>query len=413
MKLSERFKEIRDFTIKLCEPLAIEDYSAQPVIDVSPPKWHLAHTTWFFETFILKENVKGYKEFHPEFNYLFNSYYNTAGDRVQRPSRGVMTRPGVEEIKAFRAHVDAAMVDFLNASNLNPEQRHFVEVGLQHEQQHQELLITDLKYILNQFPILPVYTKDFEYSDLKQSPAAFYRIKEGIHEIGFESQGEDYEFAFDNESPRHKVYLNAFQISERLVTNGEYFEFMKAGGYEQFQYWLSEGWDWVNSNAINAPHYWYDMKGVWKQFTLAGLKDMNWNAPVTHISFFEADAYARWKGCRLPKEEEWEVAARQYGDVDNGNFVDEGNFHPKAGNGNQFYGDCWEWCNSAYLSYPGYKQEEGALGEYNGKFMINQMVLRGGSCATSRSHIRETYRNFFHPNLRWQFTGIRLAKDDN
>ncbi len=404
---SKRYLEIRSFTQDLCKPLKTEDYVAQPIIDVSPPKWHLAHTTWFFETFILKEFVKGYKIFHQDYNFLFNSYYNTAGDRVIRPSRGNMTRPSVEEVLEFRAYVDEHMVKLLDEGIKDESLAHFIEVGLNHEQQHQELLICDIKYILNQAPLYPAYKDNFQKSNLKSRPLQYYRFDEGVYEIGFEGN----EFSFDNERGKHKTFLHAFSIADRLVNNAEYMEFILDGGYENSVHWLSDGWDWVQNNNINSPLYWFKDDGDWKQFTLYGKQDIDWYAPVTHVSFYEADAFARWKGQRLATEAEWEVACLDYGDIDKGNFVDSGKMKPLADGNNQFYGDCWEWCNSAYLPYPGYEQAEGALGEYNGKFMINQMVLRGGSCATSKSHIRPTYRNFFHPNLQWQYTGVRLAKD--
>lgn len=402
-----RYQSIRNFTRELCEPLRTEDFVAQPVVDVSPPKWHLAHTTWFFENFILKPHLKGYKSFHPQYNYLFNSYYNSVGQRVMRPNRGTMTRPGVEDILKYREHVDAGMDKLLTKGLSDENLLNFIEIGLQHEQQHQELLVTDLKFILNQAPIFPAYREDYHPSSLKSQSTSYYRFKEGLYDIGFDGEG----FAFDNEREKHKVYLRAFGIADRLVNNAEFYEFMLDGGYENPMFWLSDGWDWLQQNKINTPLYWHKHQEEYKIFTLFGLKEIDWYAPVTHVSFYEADAFARWKGMRLPTEAEWEVTVEDYGEIDASNFVEDQRFKPIANGHNQLYGDCWEWCNSAYLPYPGYKQEAGALGEYNGKFMINQMVLRGGSCVTSRSHIRASYRNFFHPHLQWQFSGIRLAKD--
>lgn len=404
---SKRYLEIRNFTKDLCKPLRTEDYVAQPVVDVSPPKWHLAHSTWFFEKFILSEFSTAYKTFHKDYNFLFNSYYNTAGERVIRPSRGTMTRPSVEEILKYRSHVDNHMVKLIDAGIENEELAHFIEVGLNHEQQHQELLVCDIKYILNQAPLYPAYKEAYQKSNLKSRPISYYRFDEGVYEIGFNGD----EFAFDNERNKHKVFLNAFSIADRLVNNAEFMEFILDDAYKNPELWLSDGWDWIQNNNISAPLYWFQEDDEWMYFTLYGKQEIDWYAPMTHLSFYEADAFARWKGQRLPNEAEWEIACMDYGDIEKGNFVESKEFKPIADGNNQFYGDCWEWCNSAYLAYPGYKQAKGALGEYNGKFMINQMVLRGGSCATSKSHIRPTYRNFFQPNLQWQFSGIRLAKD--
>lgn len=406
-KLELRFKQVRDTTEALCKPLAAEDYVPQPMVDVSPPKWHLGHTTWFFETFLLKPFLKGYREYHPDFSYVFNSYYESVGKRVVRTNRGNLSRPRTEEIYEYRQYVNKHMESLLN-QNLSEEALTFMETGLQHEQQHQELLVTDLKYILGSNPLLPEYKK-IEYPQGEEQPINWLSVDEGIYQIGHKGAG----FHWDNEKGAHKVYLHAFEAMDRLVTNAEFMEFMEAGGYQQFQWWLSDAWEWVKENQITAPLYWYKMEGNWKQYTLGGVKPIDPHAPVTHISFFEAEAYARWKGQRLLTEFEWEVLCNQCNDQDvhNQNFVDMGLLHPCPANGKrQLLGDCWEWTNSAYLPYPGYHQEEGALGEYNGKFMINQMVLRGGSCATPSSHIRPTYRNFFHTAARWQFTGIRLAR---
>lgn len=410
--LVEDYFAVRNLSVKLCQPLQTEDYVAQPVIDVSPPKWHLGHTTWFFETFILKAYQSDYKEFHPRYNYVFNSYYESVGERVLRIKRGDMTRPTVAEVYAYREYVDQAMKAFLESqTDLSERFLQVLELGLNHEQQHQELFLTDLKYTFGQNPLHPVYHDGKStYQKASDLSEKFLKVEAGLYEVGFE--GKD--FHFDNEEGRHQVYLHAFQFQDRLITNGEYLEFIQSGAYQQFQHWHAEGWDWVKNNQIFAPRYWQEIEGEWYHFSLRGLEKINWEEPVTHISFYEASAYANWRGKRLLTEFEWEVACQQYNPKppELANFVDDEHFHPIARQGDnlQLWGDVWEWTNSAYLPYPYFKAEEGAIGEYNGKFMVNQMVLRGGSCATSLNHIRMTYRNFFHPYLRWQFTGIRLAE---
>jgi len=409
----KRFQSIRKQTIELCKPLAVEDFVAQPVTDVSPPKWHLGHTTWFYEALVLENYGDNYTEFDKRYNYLFNSYYESVGDRVQRPNRGYMTRPTVNEIILYREYVEDHMIKFLknNSDKIDDKLGYILELGLQHEQQHQELLITDFKFILGQNPMFPVY-KDFipKEDEVTNKKENFIGIEEGIYEIGFNGKG----FSFDNELGVHKVFLHPFKFQDRLITNREYLEFMDEGGYSRFNFWLSEGWEWVKMNNIHAPQYWHRIDDTWFVYTLSGLEELNQDEPVTHISYFEADAYARWKRKRLLTEFEWEVAALKFepGPVKGSNFVENGNFRalPPLGGSKQFFGDAWEWTASAYLPYPGFKESEGAIGEYNGKFMVNQMVLRGGSCVTSVKHIRPTYRNFFHPHLRWQFTGIRLAE---
>lgn len=403
------FRDIRETTERLCLPLKTEDYGAQPMVDVSPPKWHLAHSTWFFENFILIKYKKDYKVFHPTYGYLFNSYYESIGERVSRAKRGDMTRPTVEEVYAYRSYVDRQMLDLLESPEQIPED--ILLLGLNHEQQHQELLLTDLKYTLAQNPLYPAYNG---YTDTSREETEFLQgdyleVEEGIYQIGSDSSS----FCFDNERGLHKVYLHGFRFMDRLITNSEYLEFMEDGGYKNFRHWLLEGWEWVKANHINAPLYWQKIEGDWYSYTLSGLKKVSLNAPVTHISYFEADAYASWKGKRLLTEAEWEVAARQYAGELNplANFLEGGFYEPKpAGYNNQLFGDTWEWTSSAYLPYPFYQKSSGAVGEYNGKFMINQMVLRGGSCVTPEDHIRHSYRNFFHPDKRWQFTGIRLAE---
>jgi ergothioneine biosynthesis protein EgtB len=380
--LRELYLAVRSYTEKLCEPLEIEDYVPQPVVDVSPPKWNIAHTTWFFEEMILKNFSQDYKVFDESFRFLFNSYYNSVGERTLRDHRGDLSRPTVKRIFEYRKYVDEKMYEFLD-SDLAQDVRDLVILGLNHEQQHQELFLTDLKYIFGVNPLFPVYRNDFLPIEVTESEQGdFIEINGGTFDIGFDGGG----FCFDNELALHKVFLNDFSICERLVSNREYTEFIEDGGYGDFRLWHSEGWDWVRQNGIEKPLYWHDLNGELVQYTYAGLGKIWPNAPVCHISFYEASAFAEWKGCRLPTEFEWEAAS--------------GRFR---------WGLRWEWTNSAYLPYPGFKKAAGAVGEYNGKFMINQMVLRGGSVVTPPGHSRKTYRNFFHPHLRWQFTGIRLA----
>jgi len=414
-KLQEKYKKVRNLTEKLCEPLEIEDYVVQPIEDVSPPKWHLAHTTWFYETFILEKYSKNYRPFHKLYNFLFNSYYHHVGDRWQRPERGNLSRPTVKEIYEYRKAIDEQMLNLIQSleNNSISEFLPLFELGLNHEQQHQELLLTDLKYNLANNPLNPIYHKGNGQSDIETKKMNFIHLDSGNYEIGFKGE----HFHFDNEKPNHKVYLNEFLLADRLVTNGEYLKFLDDGGYQSFQYWLSSGWDTLQEEAWENPLYWQKIDGQWYEITLNGRVKLNLNAPVTHISFFEAEAYATWANKRLPTEAEWEVAAfLTKSDPIEGNFVEKQNFHPvpvssKNQKIRQLFGDVWEWTGSSYLPYPGYRQAEGALGEYNGKFMIDQMVLRGGSCASSKDHIRETYRNFFQTDKRWQFTGIRLADD--
>jgi len=383
MTLSKHFLDTRKHTVSICKPLTIEDHVVQVAIFASPAKWHLAHTTWFFETFILKVHTPAYKEFHKDFNFLFNSYYNNAGDRVFRADRGNMTRPGVEEIYNYRKYVDKAMLELI-ANSEDDNVKELITLGIHHEQQHQELLLTDIKYMLGHNPLFPVYDKDTSLLQNEENEeAGFHAVKEGVYEIGFQGTG----FSYDNELGVHKVYLHDFEISKGLVTNKEYMQFIEDDGYSNFNYWLDEGWSWVEENKINAPLYWHKVKGEWHHFTLNGLQKVDPKSIVKHISFYEAAAFAEWKGMRLPTEFEWEVAAEKLN-----------------------WGKRWEWTNSAYLPYPNFNKAEGAIGEYNGKFMINQMVLRGASIATAPNHSRKTYRNFFSTDARWQYTGIRLAK---
>ncbi|MGE8536189.1 MAG: ergothioneine biosynthesis protein EgtB [Chryseobacterium sp.] len=379
----KKYSEIRNHSVEICSPLEIEDYVVQPIVDVSPPKWHLGHTTWFFETFILQPNFPGYEVFDPQYNFVFNSYYETIGARVIRTDRGNLSRPSVSDVFKYREYVDQKMDEFLQNGYLTESLESLLELGLNHEQQHQELLLTDIKYILGHNPLFPAYKK--ENTSKKETAGNFEMISfpEGIYEIGFKGEG----FCFDNELGRHKVYLNDFKICSQLVTNKEYLEFIEAGGYEDFRHWHAEGWDWVKQNNAKSPLYWHCIDGKWMNYTLNGLQEIDLEEAVCHISFFEASAFASWKGKRLPTEAEWEVASAHLE-----------------------WGKRWEWTNSAYLPYPGYKKEAGAVGEYNGKFMVNQMVLRGASAATPHGHSRNTYRNFFQTHLQWQFTGIRLAQ---
>jgi len=379
--LLKKYDTVRKNSELICAPLQPEDYVVQPVVDVSPPKWHLAHTTWFWEEFVLSQYLQGYQRFHPRYAFLFNSYYDSVGERVLRPQRGNMSRPTVREVLDYRHYVDEHMKKLLeqDAEHLHD----LVEVGLNHEQQHQELLYTDIKYILGHNPLFPVYDKTFnEWSGTGQQPG-YAQVSEGHYFIGAE-QGY---FSFDNEHGRHRVWLEDFTIAKNLVTNGEYLEFIQAGGYEQPHYWSSDGWAWVREQNIYAPLYWHEIDGRWHRYSLSGLQAVVDEEPVIHVSFYEAAAFAEWRGERLPTEFEWEAASNQFS-----------------------WGQRWEHTNSAYLPYPGYQRPEGALGEYNGKFMINQMVLRGASVATPAGHSRHTYRNFFPPFARWQFTGIRICK---
>ncbi|MGH1518129.1 ergothioneine biosynthesis protein EgtB [Chryseobacterium sp. JK1] len=381
--ITKKYMEIRGHSEKICAPLEIEDYVVQPIVDVSPPKWHLGHTTWFFETFILLPNFPGYQVFDPQYNFVFNSYYETIGTRVIRTDRGNLSRPSVSEVYQYRKYVDEQMKIFLQSEFMKESIEPLLELGLNHEQQHQELLLTDIKYILGHNPLFPPYTKEQNNIPMISGDAQMLSFSEGVYEIGFKGEG----FCFDNELGRHKVFLDHFEIASQLVTNGEYLEFMEAGGYSDFRHWHAEGWDWVKQNHVKSPLYWHYIDDSWQYYTLNGLQEIDLQSPVCHISFYEASAFASWKQMRLPTEAEWEVASHHFD-----------------------WGSRWEWTNSAYLPYPHFKKEAGAVGEYNGKFMVNQMVLRGASEATPKGHSRNTYRNFFQTNLKWQFTGIRLAR---
>jgi ergothioneine biosynthesis protein EgtB len=412
--LVRRYHQVRQFTEGLCQPLVTEDYVIQAMPDVSPPKWHLAHTSWFFETFVLASASPGYRSPHSSYAYLFNSYYVAAGERHSRPKRGLLSRPTVEEVYRYRAYVDQHMTAFLEG--LDGEELDtwspIVELGLHHEQQHQELILTDLKYNFACNPLRPAYaTPNIPPRAQAVSALQWVRFPESVSWIGHDGQG----FAFDNESPRHRSFVEPFQLASRLITNGEYLAFMADGGYERPELWLSMGWDTVQREGWEAPLYWEQRHGAWWVMTLAGMQPVQEAEPVCHVSYYEADAYARWAEARLPTEVEWEVAASPL--PIRGNFVEQQTLHPVPVSQTdtavplaQMFGDVWEWTQSHYSPYPGYTAAAGALGEYNGKFMANQFVLRGGSCATSVSHIRPTYRNFFPADARWQFMGIRLAR---
>ncbi len=405
-----RYSDVRRQSESLCKPLAVDDYQVQSVIDASPPKWHLAHVTWFFETFLLKPFLEGYEPLDPRYEQLFNSYYNTVGPFHPRAQRHTLSRPTVEQVYEYRAHVDRHMAELIAA----PTRAHRAEVGkrltlgLNHEQQHQELLLMDIKRNFLANPLYPVYTPRRESSAHEAPPMRWLDFPGGIREMGYGGAG----FAFDNEVPRHKVFLREYRLGSRPVTNGEYLEFVEDRGYARPELWLSDGWAAVRERGWTAPLYWMNLDGAWHEMTLSGLRALDPAEPVCHASFYEADAYARWRNARLPTEPEWETAAS--GEPIAGNFVESGICHPRPASGpddRQWFGDVWEWTASAYSPYPGYRPLEGALGEYNGKFMANQYVLRGGCCATPLSHMRATYRNFFYPHDRWPFTGIRLASD--
>jgi ergothioneine biosynthesis protein EgtB len=409
--IAEQYKRVRGFSEHLCQALVTEDYVIQSMPDVSPTKWHLAHVTWFWETFLLSQAVPAYQPLHPEYAYLFNSYYNSLGTRHSRPKRGMLSRPTVEEVYQYRHSIDQQVLALLAESDerqlaaLLPT----ITLGLNHEQQHQELILTDIKHLLSCNPLHPAYMTGVSIRESHVPALEWITYPEGLCWIGHEGEG----FFFDNEEPRHRQFLQAFRLASRLITNGEYLEFIEDGGYRNPLLWLSDGWNTVQQEGWDAPLYWEKHDGHWWMMTLSGRHAVDKTEPVCHVSYYEADAYARWADARLPTEAEWEMAAREV--PLEGNFAEQGFYHPTApsssGKLTQMYGDVWEWTQSPYTPYPGYKPAPGAVGEYNGKFMCNQFVLRGGSCVTPQSHIRLTYRNFFPPNARWQFTGIRLAKE--
>ena len=424
--LSRRYRAIRSVSLRLCQTLSPEDAAAQSMPDASPAKWHLAHTTWFFETFVLSRfsevGADAYRVFHPRFEYLFNSYYNAVGEQFSRPDRGLLTRPSLEDIGDYRAHVDRALTALLeDPGRLPPEALEIVELGLHHEQQHQELLLTDIKHLLSINPLEPVFRASKTPDAAAVRSLGWHRYAGGLVEAGHGGAG----FSFDNETPRHRAYLEPFDLASRPIRNGEFAAFIADGGYRRPDLWLSEGLAMCQEENWQAPLYWQRRDDRWWQFTLAGMRPVRMEEPVCHVSFYEADAFARWAECRLPTELEWEHAAQ---DVPvEGNFLEAGRFHPDAPldppatlagareptreTPLQLFGDVWEWTASPYRPYPGFRAAAGALGEYNGKFMSSQMVLRGGSCVSPRSHLRASYRNFFYPGARWQFSGFRLARD--
>jgi ergothioneine biosynthesis protein EgtB len=404
--LAARYRATRARTERLCAPLEPDDYQLQSMPDCSPPKWHLAHTAWFFETFVLAPHAPGFRPHHPQFFYLFNSYYDAVGERWPRPARGLLSRPTVAEVYAYRHSVDERMLALLEsaADRTLAELVPVVELGLNHEEQHQELLLTDLKHAFGLNPLRPQYAPPGETARAAATPTEWERHPAGVRWVGHGGAG----FAFDNEGPQHLVFVAAFEIASRLVTNGDFLHFIEAGGYDRPELWLSDGWAARQRDGWTAPLHWHRDGTEYALLTLRGMRPLDPAEPVCHVSYYEADAYARWAGARLPTEFEWETAAD--GREVTGNFLDSGSLHPSSDE-NSFYGDAWVWTASPYVAYPGYRPAAGALGEYNGKFMCNQMVLRGGSCVTPAGHVRPTYRNFFPPAARWQFSGLRLAKD--
>lgn len=444
------YAAVRAASLALAVPLSDEDCCAQSMPDASPVKWHLAHTTWFFETFVLEPRETGFAPFHPAFRVLFNSYYNGVGAKHPRPQRGLLTRPSMAQVLDYRHDVDARMDRLLAALEGAPVEQQaglaaLVELGLQHEQQHQELILTDVKHLLSCSPLWPAYrlqsaggavtAADARSTAAEAPPLLWRRFEGGVTEIGHAAEAEGAGFAFDNESPRHRVYLQPYALASRPVSTGEYLAFVEAGGYRDPALWLAEGWDWIRSQGLEHPLYWRCLSdggqgegtqgAGWHEFTLSGLRPLQAAAPVVHLSYYEADAYARWAGARLPTEAEWEAAAAAAASrAGQGHFADSGVLHPRPATAaprpadaarppllEQMFGDVWEWTQSSYAAYPGFRVAEGAVGEYNGKFMVNQYVLRGGSCATPAGHVRATYRNFFPATARWQFSGLRLARD--
>ncbi|MBS0448514.1 MAG: ergothioneine biosynthesis protein EgtB [Proteobacteria bacterium] len=415
--LALRYRQVRDASIALVAPLGAEDCQVQSMPDASPAKWHLAHTTWFFETFILERHEAGFQAYDPAFRILFNSYYQGVGERHPRPRRGLLTHPTLDVVKRYRAQVDERMQALLSTSPADdPALVELVVLGLQHEQQHQELILTDIKHALAHSPGHPPYARRWPMTAVQDQPLTWFGHEGGLVEHGHEP-ARDGRFAFDNETPRHRTFLAPFELASRPVTYGEYLAFIDDAGYRRPELWLSMGWDWVQADQREAPLYWRRDGRVWLNHTLQGEVEIDPRTPITHLSYFEADAYARWADARLPTEFEWEHAARALTQLPRGNFADRGAYHPMpqaeptSREPVQMYGDVWEWTQSNYNPYPGYRPLPGAVGEYNGKFMCNQFVLRGGSCATPASHIRASYRNFFPPDAQWQFSGLRLARD--
>lgn len=409
-----RFRRVRDRSESLADPLSPEDQTAQSMADASPAKWHLAHTSWFFETFLLEPHLPAYRSFDPHYRMLFNSYYEAVGPRPPRPERGLITRPGTAEIADYRLHVTAAMLHLIDGADEEswPRLAPLIALGLAHEEQHQELILTDILHLFSCNPLRPAYCPAARARDGEAPPLDWFLYDGGLREIGHRGGG----FAFDNEGPCHQAWLAPFRLASRLVTNGEYRRFIEEDGYRRPEFWLSDGWAAVQQQGWQAPLYWL---GDGMQMTLAGPQPLDEAAPVCHVGFYEADAFARWAGKRLPTEQEWECAARLLPPEELGyraNLLDSGALRPlpapvRPGHPAQMFGDVWEWTQSAYGPYPGFRPAAGAIGEYNGKFMCSQMVLRGGSCATPPGHLRATYRNFFPPAARWQFAGLRLAED--
>jgi ergothioneine biosynthesis protein EgtB len=406
--LHDRYNLVRKRTVTLAKPLSEEDCCVQSMADASPVKWHMAHTTWFFETFILERFEPGFTPHHPAFRMLFNSYYNGVGEKHVRAQRGLLTRPLLDEVIAYRHNVDARMgllLSTLAQHDASREAAELIELGLQHEQQHQELILTDVKHLLSMNPLQPTYSDTPLPAESTAPPLRWLAFNAGIAEIGHVADG----FCFDNEMPHHRQFVEAFSLATRLVTNGEFLAFIDAGGYREPALWLSEGWDWACANRLTQPLYWHRTGSGWQEFTLHGMQALDLHRPATHLSFFEAEAYARWAGARLPTEAEWERAAA------GAHVTEAGDLHPRALRATsatglaQLFGACWQWTASSYAPYPGYATADGAIGEYNGKFMVNQYVLRGSSCATPAGHSRISYRNFFPAAARWQFSGIRLA----
>lgn len=413
-ELLQSYHQMRGFSKKICETLEPEDYVIQTMPEASPTKWHLAHTSWFFETFLLEKFYPGYESLHPQYGFLFNSYYNAIGAFFSRPHRGLLSRPTVKEVFHYRSDIDLFVTELLESADeqLLAKLEPILTLGIHHEQQHQELMLTDIKSVFWQNPLRPVFCQRVVPEPQPVPAIQSLQFAGGVYWVGHQGS----RFCYDNESPRHRVFVHPFELASRLITNAEFLAFMEDGGYRRPELWLSLGWNAVNEKGWNAPLYWEKRDGNWHTMTLAGMTKLVPEEPVCHVSLFEADAYARWSGARLPTEEEWETASSSL--PLNGNFVESGIFHvaPLASDDSdmqlaQMFGDVWEWTRSSYSPYPGYAPVGGALGEYNGKFMCNQYVLRGGSCATSQSHIRRTYRNFFPPDTRWQFSGIRVAKD--
>lgn len=411
-RLLALFVSTRETSLDIASPLSEEDCQIQSMPDASPTKWHLAHTSWFFETFILKKFCPDYQVFNPHFEELFNSYYNKIGAQFSRPDRGLLSRPSRQEILHYRQHIDTAMEKFVQSSDCTKAVLNLMEIGIQHEKQHQELILTDILHGLYQNPMMPAYKGDLKQEQVAAIDLDWFEFQGGLIKIGADKNGYAFGFCFDNERPRHKHYLQPFKLASRTVTNAEYLQFINSGGYQDSQYWLADGWAWIDQNNIQAPLYWVNREEEWMQFSLAGLQPLDANQPVHHLNYFEASAYASWAGKRLPTEFEWEFACESISDTPD--YLDLSCLQPKVATESgltQMLGNIWEWTSSSYTGYPGFTPFAGDAGEYNGKFMSGQFVLRGGSCVSPEDHIRASYRNFFYPHQSWQFSGIRLAED--